>query len=113
MSMSTLLFTTVVALAANGPEALDLRGLPLTTAAAWIGTFRRDLRAFIVDTEVKRPPIGWPKGQPCRRVTMHGMISPEHFAAFKMWAEIQGARDFFPDEGPKSGAARGVAGFYI
>lgn len=103
----------VVALAANGPEALDLRGLGLTVAASWIGTFRHDLRVFVTDVEVKRPPIGWPKGQPCKRVTMHGIISAEHFAAFKMWAELQGGRDFFPDVAPQIGAARGVVGFYI
>jgi len=103
----------VVALAANGPEALDLRGLGLTVAASWIGTFRHDLRVFVTDAEVKRPPIGWPKGQPCKRVTMHGIISAEHFAAFKMWAELQNGRDFFPDVAPQIGAARGVVGFYI
>lgn len=103
----------VVALAANGPEVLDLRGLGLTLAASWIGTFRRDLRAFISDSEIKRPPIGWPKGQPCRRVIMQGVISSEHFAAFRMWAELQGGRDLFPDVAPPIGAAQGVVGFYI
>lgn len=93
--------------------ALDLRGLPLSFAASYIGAFRRDLRIFIYETEPTRSPMGWPSGKPCRRVSMQGMISETHFAAFRMWAEQQGAVEFFPDCDSRTGASRGYAGFYI
>lgn len=93
--------------------ALDLRELSLTFAASYIGAFRRELRVFVTSSEVRHPPVGWPKGQPCTRVTMRGMLSESHFSAFRMWAEQQGAVDFFPDCDPKSGAAQNFAGFYV